>query len=220
MITTQYSTLTTAKTTRWLAFGAVVGPIVFTFAWMILGFISPGYQLWDLWIAPYWAVSQPISGLGLGVTAPYMNAAFILTGVLTIVGAIGIFRSIPEIEAAKRQRFTLLLALPGLGTIMDGIFNLESFMLHNLGFLLVLSVIVSFLIVGLRLRKIPGWQRFGNWLLLGSPLTLVLAALFLVTFNPEAAGAGLGIGGLTQRLLIIQIHFWFVAMGWKAFRIS
>ena len=220
MSATQYFTRTISKTTRWLAFGAVGGPILFTLAWTILGFVSPGYQLWDMWIAPYSAISQPISGLGMGETAPYMNAAFILTGILMIAGAIGIFRSIPEMESANRQRFTLLLSLPGLGTIIDGIFNLESIMLHSLGFLLALSVIVGFLVVGLRLRKIPGWQRFGHWLLLGSPLTLILAVLFLATFNPEAAGAGLGIGGLTQRLMIIQIHFWFVAMGWKAFRMS
>lgn len=218
MIATHYSTRTNPKTTRWLALGAVVGPILFTLAWLILGFISPGYQLWDMWIAPYSAVSQPISGLGLGVTAPFMNVAFILTGVLTIAGAIGIFRSIPEIEIAKSWRYTLLLALPGLGTIIDGVFNLESFMLHNLGFLLVLSVIVGFPIVGLQLRKIPDWQRLGRWLMLGGPLTLVLAALFFATFNPEASGAGLGIAGLTQRLLIVQIHTWYVTLGWRASR--
>ena len=217
MIATKYSMHTRSKTTRWLTLGAVIGPILFTLTWIILGFISPGYPLWDLWIAPYSAISQPISGLGLGITAPYMNAAFILTGVLTIAGAIGIYRNISEEGATKRWRYILLLALPGLGTIMDGVFNLESMMLHNLGFLLVLSVIVSFPIIGSQLRNIPGWQQFGRRLILGGPLTLVLAVLYFATFNPEAAGAGIGIGGLTQRLLIVQIHVWYVALGWKTF---
>ena len=220
MIATKYSMHTRSKTTRWLTLGAVIGPILFTLTWIILGFISPGYPLWDLWIAPYSAISQPISGLGLGITAPYMNAAFILTGILTIAGAVGIYRNISEEGATKRWRYLLLLTLPGLGTIMDGVFNLESMMLHNLGFLLVLSVIVSFPIIGSQLRNIPGWQQFGRWLILGGPLTLILAVLYFATFNPEASGAGIGIGGLTQRLLIVQIHVWYVVLGWKTFHMA
>ena len=220
MIATKYSMHTHSKTTRWLTLGAVIGPILFTLTWIILGFISPGYPLWDLWIAPYSAISQPISGLGLGITAPYMNAAFILTGILTIAGAVGIYRNISEEGATKRWRYLLLLTLPGLGTIMDGVFNLESMMLHNLGFLLVLSVIVSFPIIGSQLRNIPGWQQFGRWLILGGPLTLILAVLYFATFNPEASGAGIGIGGLTQRLLIVQIHVWYVVLGWKTFHMA
>ncbi|MDP8960228.1 MAG: hypothetical protein M3N32_01150 [Actinomycetota bacterium] len=61
---------------RWLALGAVVGPSLFTLAWLVLGFLTPGYTLWDLQIAPYSAVHQPVSGLGLGPTGPFMNAAF------------------------------------------------------------------------------------------------------------------------------------------------
>lgn len=51
MIATKYSMHTRSKTTRWLTLGAVIGPILFTLTWIILGFISPGYPLWDLWIA-------------------------------------------------------------------------------------------------------------------------------------------------------------------------
>jgi hypothetical protein len=32
--------------------------------------------------------------------------------------------------------------------------------------------VLSFLVVGFSLRRIPRWRRFGSWLLLGSPLTL------------------------------------------------
>jgi hypothetical protein len=103
---------------------------------------------------------------------------------------------------------------------MDGIFTLESFMLHNAGFMLLLSVIVSFVVVGRLLRRIPRWRRLGNWLLLGSPLTLALAILFFATFDPETAGANLGVGGLTQRVLVLEAQAWYVLMGWTAFRHS
>src|SRR6266511_1955480 len=67
---------------RWLAWGAVAGPVLFTLAWLVLGFLSPGYTIWGTRIAPYSPISQPISGLGMGATAPYMNAAFILARLL------------------------------------------------------------------------------------------------------------------------------------------
>ncbi len=52
-----------ARLIRWLTLGAVVGPILFTLAWMILGKLSPGYTAWGIHFAPYSPISQPISGL-------------------------------------------------------------------------------------------------------------------------------------------------------------
>jgi hypothetical protein len=98
-------------------------------------------------------------------------------------------------------------------------FNLEAVMLHMLGFLLAIGVpTVSFLVAGAYLRTVPTWRRFGNWLLLGSPLTLVLLIAFFLTFQPTAEGAEHGIAGLVQRIGVIEVQAWFVAMGWVAFR--
>src|ERR1700719_2319464 len=71
----------------WLSLGAGAGPILFTIAWLVLGFLSPGYSLWGTRIAPYSPISQPLSGLGLGPTGPYMNAAFVLHGLLILAGS-------------------------------------------------------------------------------------------------------------------------------------
>jgi hypothetical protein len=57
----QPATSATPKTARTLALGAIVGPVLFTLAWLILGFLSPGYTLWGTLIAPYSPVHQPIS---------------------------------------------------------------------------------------------------------------------------------------------------------------
>src|ERR1700730_868461 len=100
---------------QWLARGAVGGPVLFTLGWFVLGFVSPGYTMWGTRVAPYSIISQPLSGLGLGPTGPYMNAAFILSGLLVMAGAVGIFRAIPELGPTARWICTLLLALPGLG---------------------------------------------------------------------------------------------------------
>jgi hypothetical protein len=93
--------------------------------------------------------------------------------------------------------------------------------LHSVGFLLALaSPLLSFLVAGLLLRRIPRWRGFGSRLLFGSPLTLVLVILFFATFHPAASGAGLGVGGLTQRVLIVEVHAWFMALGWLIFASS
>src|SRR5216683_3384927 len=81
---------------------AVAGPALMTLAWSVLGFLSPGYSLWGTRIAPYSAISQPLSGLGLGPTGPFMNAAFIVSGLLIIAGAFGVFQLIPEMSGRLR----------------------------------------------------------------------------------------------------------------------
>jgi hypothetical protein len=203
---------------RRLALAAVAGPLVFTAAWVVLGFMSTGYVLFGTLISPYSAITQPVSGLGLGATGPFMNAAFVVSGLLIVIGVAAAFHSIADMSARARWTCSGLLAISGVGAVVDGIFTLESMLLHSLGFLLAVTPIATFLVVGFQLRRVSGWRRFGTWLTLGSPLTLVLTALFLATFKPDAAGAGVGISGLLQRVLIVEIHAWYATLGWLAFR--
>jgi Protein of unknown function (DUF998) len=218
---TNQAMLSILSTDRWLALGAVAGPVLFTLAWFILGFLSPGYILWDIVVDEYSPISQPISGLGLGLTAPYMNAAFIISGLLVMIGTVGIFRSIPELGSAARWACTLLMALTGMGSVIAGIFTLESIIPHTMGFLLGIGTpVLSFLVIGLLLRRIPRWRRFGSWMLLGSPLTLLLLIPSFVTFDPVAAGEGIGVAGLAQRVLVTEVLGSIAAMGWKAYRHS
>jgi Protein of unknown function (DUF998) len=207
------------RTAHRMALGAVAGPVLFTVAWFVLGFLSPGFTIFGTRIAPYSPVSAGVSGLGLGPTAPFMNAAFVLNGVLLAAGVVGVFYSIRDMGTAARWWCIVLLGLVPLGSIVDGIFTLESFLPHFIGAGLGFATPVpSFLIAGLLLRRIPYWRPFGSLLLLGSPLTLALVVLYFATFSPTAAGAKTGIAGLTERILIIEVLAWFVAMGWLAFR--
>lgn len=207
--------------TRLLALGAVAGPILFTAAWVILGAVSPGYTLWDIHIAPYAWVSQPISGLGLGVTGPFMNAAFVVSGLLLLAGVVGIVASIPELGSRARWGSAALLSLSPLGCMADGVFTLESFFPHFIGYLVAIgSTVVSFLVFGLVIRRLPRWRGIGNALLLASPLTLALFIVAQVTFDPVAAGANIGVAGLTERIVVTEVFLWFVALGWVARRSS
>jgi hypothetical membrane protein len=214
------ATPATSRSARMLALGTIAGPALFTLAWLVLGFLSPGYTLFGTWIAPYSPISQPISGLGLGATGPFMNAAFILNGLLLIAGVVGVFQTMrADGRPAARWACAALLALTGLGSVIDGVFTLEAVLPHLIGFLLaVVSPALSFLVTGLFLRGIPRWRRFGTWLLVGSPLTLLLVVAFFATFVPTVEGVQEGASGLAQRLLALEVFAWLAAMGWLAFR--
>lgn len=205
---------------RWLSLGALFGPLLFAAAWFTLGFVSPGYTIFGNRVAPYSPISQPISGLGLGITALFMNTAFVLSGILLAAGIVvirQIFRTL--YQPGIRWFHTALLLLSPLGLMIDGIFTLEAVFPHLIGFLLATaSPVISFLVLGLFLRGKPGWRRFGNGLLLASPLTLILVILFFLTFDPMASGSNTGIAGLIQRILVIEVHAWFAALGWLAFK--
>src|SRR5260370_19416509 len=159
----------TLKHSSWLALGAVAGPAVLTLAWFVLGFISPGYTMWGTRIAPYSIISQPLSGLGLGPTGPLMNAAFIASGLLIVLGAVGVFRAMPELSPSARWIGTVLLALPRARSLIDRVFTLEHFFVHFLGFGLALTTAVGFPVVGYLLRLVPAWRGFGSWLIVAGP---------------------------------------------------
>jgi hypothetical membrane protein len=208
---------------RWtqrLALGTIAGPVLFTLAWIILGAISPGYTVAGTWISPYSAVTQPISGLGLGETARYMNAAFVLSGLLLLAGVLGVARTmLSGGRRVTRLASATLLALTPVGLVIIGFFTLDKPVMHLLGAMLILATpVVSFPITGAHLRGLPGWRRFGNGLLLASPLTLLLFVVYNLSFDQAAVAAGHGYAGLTQRILFVEIFAWFVAMGWLAYR--
>jgi len=208
---------------RWLALGAVVGPILLTLAWIVLGLIRPDTKNeWGVSGGITGMITQPFSGLGLGPNSSLFNAAFLLNGLLILAGVFGIFQTIEAGgRPAARKASAVLLALSGLGSVMCAVFTLESFFLHMTGFILGCGTpVLSFLATGFFLRDISRWRRFGTWLLLGSPITLILLVLFFLTFHYDTMSAGLGVAGLTERILVIEVQAWYVAMGWLAFHRS
>jgi hypothetical protein len=65
-----------------------------------------------------------------------MNTAFVVSGLLLLVGVTGAVQSIRQVGAVARRTCSALLALSPLGVILDGIFTLESMLLHSVGFFL------------------------------------------------------------------------------------
>ncbi|MDP9866184.1 MULTISPECIES: DUF998 domain-containing protein [Streptosporangium] len=210
----------TSTMARWLALGAIAGPTLFTLAWLILGSLSTGYPIFGARIEPYSPIAQPISGLGLGDTAPFMNAAFVVGGVMLLAGVAGIAMTV-DTQRRRTARMTcaVLLAATPVGMIIDGVFDLEAMVPHSIGFLLAAGVpVASFLVAGSLFRTTRRHRRLGLWLLVASPVILALVVGFFLTFEPTVEGAGHGIAGLVQRLLVSVVLASFVAMAWPAFR--
>lgn len=186
-----------------LALLVPAGAIVFTLAWLFLGAVSPGYELFGNVIAPYSWISQPVSGLGLGITGPWMNGAFIVGGLLVLTGIL-------STAAAWRRRGGLgitavvLMALTGVGMVLCGSFTLESMMLHLLGFLFAAPLpAIGFLFAAAALRRTDA--ALAKIALAGGVLTLVLFAVFMAIFDATGAGGNEGVAGLVQRSLIVVV---------------
>jgi hypothetical membrane protein len=184
-----------------------------------LGFVNTGYTLWGVHVAHYSVIQQQVSALGVGNTAPFMNTAFITTGVLLLLGTIGIFRVLRRDLSPRAYKWGMALwLLPGIGCVTDGIFTFEQAFLHFIGFGLSLVAIFGFTFTGLALRRSPTRKRIARWLIVAGPLTVALTILFFATFTPTAAGQLTGIAGLTERILVTEILWWYAVMGWIAFK--
>jgi hypothetical membrane protein len=195
---------------RWLAIGAIVGPALGVIAWLVLGAARSGYS----------PLRQTISDLGLGSTAAFINTSFILTGLLLLVGVGGIhLRLLRDAGGTRRTLCTVLLALSPLGYVIIGFFPENAMVGHTTGAMLIfLTPVVGFLVTGLLIRHCARGRAVGRWLLFASPLTLGLFTLFFLQGAPGTALAAIGLGGLAERLLVIEIHAWYVALGWVAWR--
>jgi len=178
-----------------------IGAALFTGAWLVLGVVSPGYELFGNVISPYSWSAQPVSGLGLGVTGLWMNAAFIVSGVLVMVGTVA---SLPDWRRRGGPGTTavVLMAAMGVGMIVCGVFTLESMMLHLSGFLLAVPVpALGFFFGAAALRRArPALATVG---VVGGVVTLALFAVFMITFDATGAGGNDGVAGLVQRALIL-----------------
>lgn len=194
--------------THWLSLCAVAGPVVSTLGWLACGLLRPGYS----------PVNQPVSTLGVGPNGAFMNAAFVLGGLLMIVGVVGAFRrSKHEMGTVARWACTLLLIPSPLGMVWVGVFTLATLALHKLGAEVAFGTpVIAFPIVGFVLRRVSSWRRFGTWMILGGLLTLALLVGFYGSVPRSGVATGGSSYGLWERALILEIQGWYVAVGWLA----
>lgn len=211
--TSSLSSLERGKlTARWLALAGVVGPLLFVVVYTLAGFLRPGYS----------PVHQAISDLGVGSHGWLVDVSCVISGLLLIGFAVGFAALLrPVLPQGWRWLIAVLFALHGLGLVIAGIFTEapSTVMIHwlvgaNLG---LFGPVITFLIGGLVLRRAIQWRRWGTALLIGSLLTLVLLVITFWVFTPGTPLASLKLGGLMERVVLIEIEIWYVALGWRLF---
>lgn len=196
-------TTRTDLTSRLLALGGVIGPLMFVAACAIAGFLRPGYS----------SVHQAVSDLGIGSLAWLLNGSLIVMGMLLIACCAGFLRRLgPALGDPWRWVCSGLLALPGLGFAWAGIFTEApaTVTLHwVVGMPLVATgSIAGFLITGIRLRRLDSWRGIGTYSIAASLASLALIIVMFGTWT-------LGIGGLTERVFFLEIMAWYVVVGWR-----
>jgi len=202
---------------RWLALGGLVGPVLCVLTFTVAGLLRPGYS----------PVDQAVSDLGVGDTGWMVNGSLVLLGLSLVGFAIGFYRIIrPPASTAFRILTAAFIASVGSGFAAAGIFD-ETNPLHwQLGAPLAYGgSILGFLLGGLLLRRDPVWRGWGTASLLASLATLVLVGLTFYTFSSYTFSAGDPspdgqLGGLMERVVIIEILAWYGALGWRLFRRS
>ncbi len=206
------SDLRRARRVRWLTAGGMVSPILFVGLFTLAGFMRPGYS----------PIHQYVSDLGVGSNAWLVDVGAVLNGLLLIGIAVGFALSMHMVvRPAWRWLSALLLALHGFGLAVAGLFTeaRSTVLIHwlvgaNLAFY---TPVVAFLVTGLVLFRTPQWHRWGIALLAASLLTGVLIALLFRIYTPGFPLHALQLGGLLERVLLIEIESWYVVLGWRLF---
>ena len=211
------------RSARWLALAGMVGSILFVLVFTIAGFLRPGYS----------PIRQPVSDLGVGPNAWIQNANFFVFGLLLIAFAIAFYQGMRSvISRGWLMACLVLLILSGAGMWGSAYFTVPDpndppqlqalqGMLHMLSFLAIfVSSIIALLIIGWQLRRDARWRGYGWYSMITGLVALVLIFLVFLFFVPGSPLSEAQIGGLVQRILVLEVFAWHVVMGWRLFALD
>ena len=199
------------KVTRYLAFGAIIGPIIFTLVAFSLASIRPEYS----------HISQLLSELG-EIGAP--NAIVMNTLGTPILGVSVVLFSLALNQVLERTRISLggvlVILLGGICLILGGLFPCDpgcipvtfSGKMHelvsNIGFS---GIILAPFLLSVHFRGSVPWKNYWFPTLLVGVFTVILVPLYLtdvfVSWN-----------GFVQRLLLGILLFWIEAVSFNIYR--
>jgi uncharacterized protein DUF998 len=80
-----------------------------------------------------------------------------------------------------------------------------------------LAAIAALIIIGVGSRRSPTWRAGSLSAIIAGAVALVLVLLTFKT-SQRSIPASDRLGGLMERLLVIELLLWFVAFGWKLVR--
>jgi hypothetical membrane protein len=190
---------------------AVIGPLLFIGIFTLLGIINPQHS----------AIRQQISVLATEPYGTLLNAGFIIGGLLTIIGVIIICQNIfMQRNTIIKLSGIILLSIPPLGMILCGIFPFNSPLsfMHFIGANLGCTFpVVSFIAFGIFLYVILKNKILGMLLVIAGLLTVFCIYGYFhlsgTTFEDIKTIEGGGTLGLWERILVIEILFWYILLG-------
>jgi hypothetical membrane protein len=185
---------------RYLSAAGIVGPLLYTGTWLVLGFLDPEYN----------HVRDPISDLS-AIGAPYapvITLIIIVFAILTVAFALGLQLGLPPGFWAGPAALVIAgigyvgIALAPLDLADPGDDNVP----HTIAasatvFALMLAPVLHFP----RLRRYTSWRNLGRY----SIVTTVAAFGFAILASlPAFAGRE----GLMQRLVLLVVLVWMVVI--------
>ena len=185
---------------RYSAAAGIVGPVLYTVTWLVLGFLDPTYS----------HTRDPISDLS-AIGAPYagiMTFIILVFALLLVVFAYGLHRGLaPGFWGGP---VALVIAAAGYAGIALAPLNLADLGDSNLPHTIAASVTVFALMLAPlllfpRLRRDPGWRNLSVY----SIATTVAAFAFAILASLPAFA---GWEGLMQRLVLEVVLVWMIVI--------
>jgi len=172
----------------------------------------------------YDQLSQYGSELGTGPNATIMNANFVVTGLLIIVFATGLFANIRGVRWTRMG--SILLGVFGAGEGAGGFFPCDpgcpitaqsvSQLTHNVDAVIdFVAIALAPFLFSLGLNSDDRWKGYRSYSLVTG---LIAIGLFLV-FSAASLGY-LGFVGLFQRLFLAATFLWIEVVAIRLLRIS
>jgi len=198
---------------RFLALCGMIAPVLMLALWTVASLVRPGYD----------QLNQYGSELGSGPNAFIMNTNLVVTGLLIVVFAAGLFKNIRG--GRWTQMGSILLLVFGAGEVAGGLFPCDSGcptaaqsftqLAHNIDAVIAFSAIaLAPFLVSLGLNRDDHWKVYRSY----SLLTGLLAIGLLLIFAAAIFGY-FGYVGLFQRLFLAVPFLWIEVVAKRLFRI-
>ncbi len=190
------------------AVAGIVGPVLYTITWLVLGFLDPTYS----------HTRDPISNLSaIGASfALVMTIVIFVFAILIVVFAFGLQRGLPPGFWAGPAALVIAgvgyvgIALAPLNLADSGDPNVPHTISASVTvFALMLAPVLTFP----KLRREPGWRNLSGY----SIATTVVAFAFAVMASLPAFA---GWEGLMQRLVLTVVLVWIVVIAIRLYALA
>ena len=201
---------------------AVIGPLIFTAAWLVAGPLQEQYSprredisgLAALDAQHAWIMILGFIALGVGTTALGLGLMDALRGWSGRVGSAFVMAAGVGLVIAGLARNDCSSELPSCAAAVDAGDVSVHHQIHDLVSLLIfLALIVAQLVCARAFRQDPQWRDLRTYSLVSGVLTLALLVVYIA--DPID-----GWNGIVQRIFLAVPWIWIVVLGLRLLRLA